>query len=72
MGHPVSNTHVNVNFGREVSDWLADQAEAQGRTVTEVVRRSVLAQRYVVEGIERGKQLYLVDEHGDRERIVFL
>lgn len=57
-------TRLNVNINDETAAFLRDRSAAEGRTVTEVVRRMASVYKFVADANENGDRLQLVKPDG--------
>jgi hypothetical protein len=63
-------TKISMNFSPAALDALRMMAKGQGITMTEVVRRALSLQRFVVGEIEAGGKLLVEERDGRIKRVV--
>jgi len=54
------------------NEFVTEQAKSARESRSDIVRRAITMYRLIRGAEEQGKVVYLIDENGDRERLVIL
>ena len=63
---------LSINISDSTAAKLDEIARADGVTVTEVVRRAILTERFLRDEQKAGREILLEDTEGVQRRVVFL
>lgn len=63
-------TRLNINLNEETANNLREMANAEGRTVTDIIRRAIGVYKFVA--YDEAGDLYIHREDGERLRVMIL
>lgn len=68
------SARLNVNINDETANALKQLSEAEGLTVTELIRRSVSVYKFLHDNVldDRSKALQIVDGEGQKTRVALV